>query len=254
MEDNFSSLQPQLGYNKKLGWYGTKYVLDTLSNLTSEFGVLNYELYKLTLKEYEKHRDVYDMAHNYDKLIRAKAVGILLSKCWYATTPMKEREFNIVNMAKQSYLPYHNILSIRTSSDKAFKLSHYSSYPSLPRGIALIFWDILEDVKGFIDIQGHSRKDIDLHTGFVIPAMEGMILSYYANWDEYQVNPELWFNKCIDIIRVQPFMEEYKAMVETKMSEIIQAHMAKGVKMVTHRSYSQIKAYGIFQTLLNIFR
>ena len=259
MTDNISSLKTQIGFNKKQGWYGSETLLNFISRVTSKLGIIDYELYKLTLKEYHKNQDIYDMEHNdmepyHRKLLMAKVLSLAIEDCKYITTAMPEREKWVINYFTEFLGVAHNMDVIKEYGAEAFKLSDYSSYPSIPRDIALIFWDVLESVKGLIDIKDHPRSGIDLHESFVRPAMEGLIIAYYANWDKYQVNPELWFNKCVDIVKSQVYIEEHRAMMEIKMGEIIKAHMARGVNMTTHRPKYQVKAYGIFHGMLNLFR
>lgn len=181
-------IEKQIHLNSSGNWVGNKSLLEHIEELSSMMGILDFELFELVHKEYIKNRDVYDLNHNRTRLLKAKAIG-LSRKCTHYTEP-KGKDFEAMVLNAGSPM-----------------VDTLSRYPMLPAN----FLDDIADVSDMFKSRGNLCIIDQLSPYFNYEGMElsylkqrvrrTLIMHFYADWEVHLKKPQIWFNKCIEIVR-----------------------------------------------------
>ena len=212
-------IKPLIKYDKKNEtWLVEAKLAKTLSILTEGRGILNYKLYHKVLKEYKKHRSVYDSTRG-STILSLRAIS-LASLCYGTRGPeVKGASYKYLSetVIKEHVIPW--------SEDSDF----FTHYPQLPTQALPLFKDLLVKLFGYIQLpEDKSRSEMDRYNDWVIPGITGIVAHYYVNWPRYSEHPEEWFNLCMKAVQGQNYMPLHKAAIEKDIKEILKTYQDDG--------------------------
>lgn len=177
-------LEPLISLTKKGYEYPDESRLYVFLRLTeSLYGILDNQLQKKVLKEYEKHRSVYDLEHNRDNfspILLMFQVPKLLKECKYYTIPSDNRWLSIV--------------------DTFLRLDRIDEdlYPVFPKQIWSQYLDLSHKISPYLD-----RVPLDQRGEFLEKLYSTRKREFYMNWDLIcfnEVDFKKWANFNIDML------------------------------------------------------
>lgn len=166
-------------------WSGENNVIEHIEYFTHSLGILNYELYRKTLKEYRKNKDVYDMSRPF--LLKFKIVAL-------AKTCTQHNE--ITDSLLETIFDYRGASSM------------WIHYPVFPKEIIDTFKDLISRLSPYVFTDGkmmHDLSDQLLHR---------ITINFYMYWDVYVRDPKAWVNYGIRMLKVLPYTNEQAAINE----------------------------------------
>jgi len=209
------------------GWEMTATLGKCLQLLTRERGILKYELYEATLKEYKKHQGVYD---HLNPMVLCHRAYRLAQECKHRTrTEVSDTHIfrsyiqELGGITTPTLAPYQFPNTIRFT----WEPHNWEHFPIMPKEGMRVLATILYQIAPLISIQGRARSAVDLHKDFIVPAMERYIVYFYEDWETHARNPEKWLNRCLELCIRQNFVTDHaskkaKSIVIESMNHAIQ--------------------------------
>jgi hypothetical protein len=201
------TLEPLISIDAKGNWSGDRDLLNLVQQASSKLGILNYELHYRLLKVYELHKSIYDLEHNRPRLLQAK-VMVLAKQC-----------------NQVGFVTPGSLNSLVMDIQQVAKINR-EKFPILPYALVEDLVSIVEgDGPDLIDqlwpyIQGSS----DISKIFFKQGLQHRFYTdFYANWEDYSVNPELWFNSCVNMIKQLPKVtgNSFQNIMERTLTKIV---------------------------------
>jgi len=245
-------IEKQIYLNSSGNWAGSKSLLEHIEELSSMMGILNFELFELVHKEYIKNKDVYDLNHNRPRLLKAKAIA-LSRKCSHYTEP-QDGEFNaiIINAGNPiaSSLRRYPMLPVSFLDDIVYVADIHKSETQDANSDTQAKLCIIDQLSPYF-----NYGDIEL-TYLKQRIRRTLMMHFYAEWEAHLKEPQLWFNKCIDIVRAldndKSKSKSFQNVLERELTRMANQHGELNTLMVEVSIPKQSKLKSLIIKLVGI--
>lgn len=192
----------QLIYSPAKGVYqGNDDVMNSLSTTSAQFGILNYELYKRVLKEYKKHKSVYDLSNNSPYLLILKS-------------------FSLAKYCKCKIEPTVKGISDAMLYAKPWELKNHL-WPGNPEPFLATLKFIFEQVGPYITV-----NKVNLETEWQ-KMNNNFLIDYYSWWDFHSIHPRIWIANCLRKLEYYFSENQVYNIYKNKLEEVKPLLMSK---------------------------
>ena len=162
-------------------WYGWPTIMKHLKNVTSVCGISHFQLYEKTLKEYHRHRSIYDMHHNAPFLLQCKILA-LSKTCNMLTVPSSERAIESVLHSLDVSLGAKNLIEGRR-------------YPVLMPEVMDAMMEMLDQIFQYMILPDGANASL-----YEVKAVykRNFTIDFYSNWQLNVINPKPWITSCLE--------------------------------------------------------
>lgn len=188
---------------------GDDEVMGTIENFTSICGIPHYQLYKKVLKEYNKHRSIYDMDHN--KHLLTCVTFRLARECDMLTLPSNDDDIEKALSIAKFRIPVHH------SADDKIR------FPVLP-------WPALDAIKELVG-QASIYAPLDANTKKNLYA--NLIISFYSDWHRNIRDNRAWVFYCLNAI-MNFVPEEHRVQANNIFERTSERFAKEKGNIVTH--------------------
>ena len=169
----------KLIYQENGIYKGVPKVMEAISALSSRYGILNFQLYKKVLKEYNRNKSIYHLEHNDPHLLVITALG-MVNKC--------------DQYSEYEGIPF-DIPSIYTSLNHLEINIPYDLYP----GPHSVIWEDIQGLKSTLISYCIDRGD--LQPGKLDTRL---VYLFYSDWEYNTLDVISWVNKALALLNTLP--------------------------------------------------